>query len=76
MSVGSDGFGPATGLLPSSLSAGLRPDGLVVVQEVGEVVLDEVLARHSQVHRIPVAELSTQLPIYRCQCVCALNSLQ
>ena len=70
MSVGSDGFGPATWLLPSSLSAGLRPDGLVVVQEVGEVVLDEVLARHPQVHRVPVAELSTQLPTDISVCVC------
>ena len=61
MTVGANGVGPLTPPLPS-LSAGLGPDGLVVVHEVGEMILDEVLARHSQVYWIPVGELPTQLP--------------
>ena len=32
----------------------------MVVQEVGEVVWYEVLARHAQVHRVPVEELAAE----------------
>jgi hypothetical protein len=37
------------------------PHGGVAVDEVCQVVLDEVLARHAAVHRVPVTELSPQL---------------
>ena len=34
----------------------------MVVDEVGKVVLNEVLPRHSKVYWIPIVELTTQLP--------------
>ena len=43
VSIGSDSPRPATDLLPCPLSARLGPDGLVVVEEVGEMVLDQIL---------------------------------
>ena len=69
MSVGSDGIWPPAHLLPLHLPPlGGGPDGLVVVEEVREVVLDEVFARHTQVHRVPVGELPTELPAQSAQC--------
>ncbi len=41
MTVTPDGVGPSTTLLPPHRGG---PDGLVVVHEVGEMVLNEVLA--------------------------------
>ena len=38
----------------------LGPHGNVVVEEIGEMVWDEVLPRHPQVHWIPVEKLSTE----------------
>ena len=66
MAVGSNGIGPLTHSL--LLSGGVGPDGLVVVEEVGQVVLDEVFTRHTEVHRIPVGELTTQFPIVISEC--------
>lgn len=64
MSVGSNGIGPATNTVWCGvLSVGLRPDGLVVIEEVGEMVLDQIFPGHSQVYRIPVGKLSSQTPV-------------
>ena len=62
MTVGSNGTGPVADPLPSLLPPRLGPDGLVVVQVVGEVILDEVFARHAKVNRVPVRKLPSQLP--------------
>ena len=40
----------------------------MVVEEVGEVVWYEVLARHPQVHRVPVEELTTEMTGIRGVC--------
>ena len=40
----------------------------MVVEEVGEVVGYEVLARHPQVHRVPVEELATEMTGVRGVC--------
>ena len=75
MTISSDPTWPATGpLVPShspwgplvpSPSPWGGPHCLVVVQEVGQVVLDEIFARHSQIHWIPISELTPQLPGWR-----------
>ena len=39
----------------------IRPDGLVVVETHHKMVLDEVLAAHTNVEGIPVVELVTKL---------------
>lgn len=62
MTVGSNGTGPVADPLLSLPSPRLGPDGLVVVQVVGEVVLNEVFARHAKVNRVPVRKLPSQLP--------------
>ena len=63
VSVGSNAVGPSAKFpLSPSLPPGGRPDALVVVEEVGEVVLDEVFAGHPQVHGIPVGKLLSHLP--------------
>ena len=46
-------------VLLSSLRLG--PHGLVVEEEVGEVVLNKVLPRDAKVHRVPVGELTTHV---------------
>ena len=61
MAVGSNGIGPPTHSL--LLSGGVGPDGLVVVEEVGQVVPNEVFTRCTKIHWIPVGELTTQFPI-------------
>ena len=60
MSIGSDGIGPHADSL-TRFSLWLRPDGLVVVQEIGEMILDQVFAGHTEVHWVPVGEFSPQL---------------
>ena len=47
-------------VLLSSLRLG--PHGLVVEEEVREMVLDKVLPRDAQVHRVPVGELMAHVP--------------
>ena len=63
MTVTPDGIGPATAPRLPSLRG--RPDGLMVIDEVGEVILNEILARHAEVHRIPEVELITEFSVTR-----------
>lgn len=63
VTVSSDPTRPATdSLVPSPAPSWGRPYCLVVVQVVGQVVLDEIFARYSQIHWVPVGELTPQLP--------------
>lgn len=39
----------------------LGPNGHMVVQVIGQVVGNQVFARHTNVHRVPVLELPSQL---------------
>ena len=63
MSISPDSIGPSAGLPAPLLLLPPRswPDGNMVVQEVGEVVLNEVFTRHSDIHWVPVGELMTQV---------------
>lgn len=61
MSVSSNGVWPLADTLPS-LPARFGPDCLVVVEVVGQMILNEIFARHTQVYRVPVAEFLPQLP--------------
>ena len=42
------------------IARGAGPNGLMVVEEVGQVIWNQVLSRNTQVHWIPVAELPPQ----------------
>ena len=57
MSISSHGAGP---LAVRASSIWLGPHRNMVIEEVGEMIRNEVLSRHPQVHRIPVEELSTE----------------
>lgn len=59
MSITPDGVGPSTPAFVSPFW--VWPDSLMVVQEVGEVILDEILTRHAQIQRVPVIKFISQL---------------
>ncbi len=59
MTITSDGVGQTTVFL---FSEGGRPDGLVVVQEVREMILNEIFPRDTQVQGVPIVKLPTKLP--------------
>ncbi len=63
MSVSSYALGPLT-YFSISLFSSLRrgPESHVVVKEVGEVILNQVLPRNTQVEGVPVSELTPQMP--------------
>ena len=64
--IGPDAVGPPTHpLLGATPPLWSGPHGLVVVKEVGKVVLDQILPRHSQVNWIPVVELSPKMPVVK-----------
>ena len=63
MAIASHSLGPHT--KPSLfwlllIARGDRPNGLMVVEKVGQVIWNQILSRNTQVQWIPVAEFPSQ----------------
>ena len=67
MSIGSHSNRPPAyiPIIPLLTSAWVGPHSLMIVEVIGEVVLNEVLPRCTQIHRVPVIELMAEFPSMR-----------